>query len=317
MIVDFSKAREAGQRPVIVFGASGLLGSAIARANPNSITVNSKEFDARDSVDTKNWFRRYATDIQDSEIHIACGRVAGIGGQRNLSMLVDNAKMVFNLLECAAEFQWTGRTVYYSSSCVYPRDLDLFREEDMLTGAFEPSNEGYALGKVLGQKMCEYLNQSRNNHQFITVVPPNLWGDNDNWNIETCHVLPALTQKILRAKQDNQPTLTVWGEPDTRREFLRSDDVASAARLLVDQNCTQDSVNVGYGSDIDIDSVVQGLCARIGYTGKIEYNSNSVGKKRKLLISEGIRDLGWQPANSYEDMLDYMVAEAARRGLAK
>ena len=316
MIVDFSKAISQNQRPVIVFGASGLLGSAIARLNENSVTVTSKDFDARDLVDTKNWFRKYASDIQDSEIHIACGRVACIGGQRNLSMLLDNAKMTMNLLECASEFQYTGRTVYYSSSCVYPKDSDEFREQDMLTGSFEPSNEGYALGKVLGQKICEYLNQSRNNKQFLTIVPPNLWGDNDNWNLETCHVLPALTQKILAAKAQGLAELEIWGEPDTRREFLRSDDVARAARLLVDENYAQDAINVGYGSDIEIDAVVKGLCQRIGYTGTIRYSSNSVGKKRKLLISSNIRTLGWVQKHSYEHMLDYMVEEATRRGLS-
>lgn len=316
MIVDFSKALAKKARPVIVFGASGLLGSAIVRTNPDAVTVTSKEFDARDLVDTKNWFRKYASDIQDSEIHIACGRVAGIGGQRNLDMLLDNAKMAINLLECASEFQFTGRTVYYSSSCVYPRDMDEFDEQDMLTGAFESSNEGYALGKVLGQKICEYLNTSKNNKQFLTIVPPNLWGDNDNWNIETCHVLPALTQKILAAQAQELPELEIWGEPDTRREFLRSDDVAAAARVLVDQQYAEDAINVGYGSDIEIDAIVQGLCKRIGYTGTIRYNSNSVGKKRKLLKSSNIRTLGWTQNNSYEDMLDYMAQQGATHGIS-
>lgn len=295
---------------VFVFGATGLLGSAVARANPGCTEVSTRDFDARDPIDTKNWFRTHASELQDSVIHICCGRVAGIGGQVDYLMFLENMQMAMNLLQCASEFQFTGKTIYYSSSCVYPAHLDVFVESDMLTGAFEISNEGYALAKAAGQRMCEYLNAHRNNTQFVTVVPPNLYGDNDNWNIETCHVLPALAQRIVKAMQNGDTVLEVWGNPNTRREFLRSDDVASAALTVLKHLPDCGVVNAGASTDISIGEVVQGLCDRLGYTGEVVYTQDRVGKARKLLNSELLYSTDWKPSYSYDDMLDYMAHTA-------
>jgi len=298
---------------VFVFGATGLLGSAVARANPGCIEVSSKQFDARDPIDTKNWFRMHASDLQDSVIHICCGRVAGIGGQVDYLMFLENMQMAINLLQCASEFQFTGKTVYYSSSCVYPAHLDVFLESDMLTGAFEVSNEGYALAKAAGQRMCNYLNAYKNTRQFITVIPPNLYGDNDNWDLSTCHVLPALAQRILSARNSNSSSLEVWGSPNTRREFLRSDDVASGAGYILDHMPHAEQVNVGAGADISIGEVVQGLCDRLDYTGEIVYTQDRVGKARKLLDSGHIYSAGWQPTYTYNNMLDYIAQEVQNK----
>ena len=298
---------------VFVFGGTGLLGSAVARANPGSRVVSSRDFDARDIIDTKNWFRAHAEELKDSTIHICCGRVAGIGGQVDYLMFTDNMLMAMNLIQCASEFQFSGRTVYYSSSCVYPKHLDVFTEEDMLTGEFEPSNEGYALAKAAGQRMCNYLNAYRNNSQFVTVVPPNLYGDNDNWNLETCHVLPALAQRIRTARDSGAPSLEVWGHPHTRREFLRSDDVARGAQFVIDNMPDAQAVNVGAGQDISIGEVVEGLCSRLGYTGEIVYTADRVGKARKLLNSDKIYSQGWQPQYNYEEMLDYIASAVESR----
>jgi GDP-L-fucose synthase len=301
---------------VIVIGATGLLGSAVARANPGCVQINSKHFDATDSHSTHEWFLEHRDLVANSTIHICCGRVAGIGGQRDYAMFTENMRMAMNTLECAKQFQTTGTTVYYSSSCVYPAHLDVFDETDMLTGDFEVSNEGYAFAKAAGQRMCQYLNKQVGRRQFVTVIPPNLWGDNDNWNLQTCHVLPALTQKIMFAKREAQPVVTVWGSPKTRREFLRSDDVALGTLHFLNCESTVENVNIGYGEDIEIGTVVQGLCDRIGYTGAVEYTADRVGKTRRLLRVDCIRELGWQHSNSHDDMLDYMVEEATRRGLS-
>jgi GDP-L-fucose synthase len=301
---------------VIVIGATGLLGSAIARANPGCVQVSSKNFDATDSNSTSEWFTEHKDIVANSTIHICCGRVAGIGAQRDYFMFIENMQMALNIIDSARQYQQQGHTVYYSSSCVYPAHLDIFEESAMLTGAFEISNEGYALAKAAGQRMCQYLNKHLGRRQFVTVVPPNLWGSNDNWDIKTCHVLPALTQKILVAKQKNHPVLTVWGSPETRREFLCSDDVASGAMAFLGAATQLDSVNIGYGSDISIGEVVQGLCERISYTGKIEYTADRIGKTKKLLKVDYMDKIGWIASNSYDDMLDYMVHEAKRQEIA-
>jgi GDP-L-fucose synthase len=293
---------------VFVFGATGLLGSAVAKANPNCIGTSSQDFDATNYADTQQWFNRYREQLENSIIHICCGKVAGIGGQIDYVMFLENMQMAINLITCANEFQKHGRTVYYSSSCVYPRHLDVFVESDMLTGEFEPSNEGYALAKAAGQRLCNYLNAYNGNTQFVTVVPPNLYGDNDNWNLETCHVLPALAQRIKAARDNKFPILEVWGNPDTRREFLRSDDIAQGAQFVIDHMQDAQAINIGAGEDISIGEIVQGLCERLNYKGDIVYTSDRVGKARKLLNSDTIHKQGWSPSYNYTDMLDYIAA---------
>jgi len=297
---------------VIVFGSTGLLGSALVRANPGCIEVSSKDFNAMDLVETKEWFKNNKLLIEDSTAHICCGRVAGIGGQKNLAMFTENMLMVMNLVNCLAEYQKQGKTVYYSSSCVYPQHLDEFNEEDMFTGIFEPTNEGYALAKAAGQKLCFYWNQALGKYQFITVIPPNLYGDNDNWNIETCHVLPALAQKILHAKKTGEP-LKIWGVPETKREFLRSDDVADAAMYILNNDISNTVFNAGMGTDISIGEIIEGLCKRLDYNGTPEYTGNLVGKTRKLLKTTLLDNAGWKSKYNYDDMLDYIAKEAIHK----
>ena len=294
---------------VIVFGATGLLGSAIVRANPGCTQVSSKDFDATDPADTERWFNENKLIVTSSIIHICCGRVAGIGGQRDRVMFQDNMLMAMNLINAIAKHQLDGNTIYYSSSCVYPQHLDTFREDDMLTGGFEPSNEGYAIAKAAGQRLCQYWNRELGTRQFIVVVPPNLYGENDNWDLNTCHVLPALGQRIRRAKLQAED-LEVWGVPETRREFLRSDDVASAVKVILDNPSTQEVFNVGAGEDIAIGDIVQGLAQRLGFSGSIVYSQDKVGKTRKLMHSDVVYSLGWRPSYNYEDMLDCIAEEA-------
>ena len=296
----------------VIFGATGLLGSAIARAEKDPICVSSRDFDARDPIATQEWFRKHSSEIAHRDAHICCGRVAGIGGQRNIPMLEDNMLMAINLIRGLREHQITGRTIYYSSSCVYPNTLDIFSEGDMFTGEFEISNEGYAIAKAAGQRLAAYSNSVQGRHQFITVIPPNLYGDNDNWDPQTSHVLPALTTRMAQAVLNKDSEFVVWGEPDTRREFLRSDEVASAAAYLLTLDAELDSVNVGRGEDITIDEIVQGLAQRMNYTGKITYTGDRAGKKRKLLRTDLLNSLGWQPKYTYDDMLDYMVSAHAK-----
>ena len=296
----------------IVFGSTGLLGSALMRGLSDCIGVSTRDFDARDPSATREWFIQHQELVRTSNAYICCGRVAGIGGQRDVPMLEDNMLMAINLISHLREFQTQGRTVYYSSSCVYPNHLDVFEESDMFTGEFEPSNEGYAIAKAAGQRLAAYSNQQVGRSQFVTVIPPNLYGDNDNWDPQTSHVLPALVSRMAAARDQQLPEFTVWGVPSTRREFLRSDDVASASEFLINLNTELDSVNVGYGTDITIGEIAQGLADRLGYTGTITYTGDRVGKSRKLLNTGLLTSLGWKPTYNYADMLDYMVDTHAK-----
>ena len=298
---------------VIVLGSTGLLGSAISRANPDCIQLSSKDFDATSYIDTKNYFRMMAEDIENSTIHVACGVVGGVA-QQDYPMFLNNTKMTMNLLECIDEFQATGHTIYYSSSCVYPLGLDSLTETDVMSDKLDSTKQGYAFSKLVGIKMCEYLNHKRGFKQFTAVIPPNLWGDGDNWDIQTCHVLPAITQKIYTAHREGHDTVEIYGSSHTRREFLRSDDVVTAAHLAAASEL--EVVNVGSGTDISIGECVLGLVKRIGYTGRIVYTGGATGVDKRLLDSTHSKRQGFTPSYNYSDMLDYMATQGATHGIS-
>lgn len=298
---------------VVVIGATGLLGSAIVRANPGCIQLSSSDFDATSYIDTKNYFRNIAEKIENSTIHIACGVVGGIA-QQDYAMFLNNTKIAMNTLECCDEFQTTGHTIYYSSSCVYPEGLDRLGETDLMTGELASTKQGYAFSKLVGIKMCEYLNHKRGFKQFTAVIPPNLWGDGDNWDLNTCHVLPAVTQKIYTAHRTGADTVEIYGSGDTRREFLRSDDVVTAAHLAAASELQV--VNVGSGEDISIGECVDGLVERIGYTGEIVYTGEGTGQHKRLLDTTHSRSQGFAPSYNYSDMLDYMAEQGATHGIS-
>lgn len=298
---------------VVVIGATGLLGSAIARANPGCIQLSSSDFDATSYIDTKNYFRNIAEKIENSTIHIACGVVGGIE-QQDYAMFLNNTKIAMNTLECCDEFQATGHTIYYSSSCVYPEGLDRLGETDLMTGELASTKQGYAFSKLVGIKMCEYLNHKRGFKQFTAVIPPNLWGDGDNWDLNTCHVLPAVTQKIYNAHRSGLDTVEIYGASNTRREFLRSDDVVTAAHLAAASELQV--VNVGSGEDISIGECVEGLAERIGYTGQIVYTGEGTGQHKRLLDTTHSQGQGFTPSYNYSDMLDYMAEQGATHGIS-
>ena len=297
----------------IVFGGTGLLGSAIARSVDNPIIVSSKDFDATNQQQTFEWFENHKHIVAMSHAYICTGRVAGIVGQDNEFMLRDNTLIAINLLSALSQYQKIGLTFYYSSSCVYPRAMDEFSENDLMHGVCEPSNEGYAIGKIVGQKYCSFLNASHGYRKFITIVPPNLYGENDNWDLATCHVLPALTQKIYLAHQHRDAQLTLMGVPTVHREFIRSDDVASVTQHILHTPSEYDTINVGLGIDLSLSEIVNQLADRIGYTGRILFSGKNKGKLRKLMKVDRQNELGWKPTYDYNDMFNFLVEEVEKR----
>jgi len=297
----------------IVFGGTGLLGSALVRSVDTALSVNSKSFDATNQMATRQWFLENRDLIENSHAYICSGVVAGIVGQRNATMFRDNTLIAINLLDCLSKYQKEGTTVYYSSSCIYPRDMNHFAEDDLLKGVFEPSNEGYALGKTSGQKYCEYLNEVHGYRKFLTIVPPNLYGPNDNWDLATSHVLPALTQRLYHAKMDGVEELEMMGNPTIRREFIRSDDIANATHYVLANDETTEVINIGQGTDVSLQDTVDELSVRIGYTGRVIFNNKMSGKKQKLMSVKRQESLGWSPQYNYSDMFDFMVEELHKR----
>jgi len=289
---------------VIVFGATGLLGQAIAKANPGCIEISSKDFDATDRTATEEWFLNNTLLIADSVVHLCTGKVSGIGSQKHRIMFEHNLVVTMNLVRALASHQKSGLTLYYSSSVVYPAELENMVENDILTGSFAGGNDGYALGKAAGQRYCQYWNRELEHLQFINVVIPNLWGPGDNWDMTSAHVIPALANKMQYARM-HSTTLTVFGTPDTRREFLRADDVAVAAQLIIDNPTSQETFNVGYGLDISIGEVVDGLKQRLRYNGPIEWTGTNAGPSQRLMKCEAMDTWGFSPQHTYEMMLDY------------
>lgn len=264
----------------IVFGSSGLLGSAIYNTYKKDevIGVTSKDFDATDSFMVERWFHESEFKYLDIEtIYICVGHVAGIVGQQNDEMYYKNLTMGMNLIDGIKEcFNDNVKVVYYSSSCCYPKDIEVCKEDDFFKGKFEPSNEGYAFSKLAVQRYGE----AKLGNNFLTIVPPNLYGENDNWDLETCHVLPALVTKLMNAKNNNVELL---GHADIRREFLNSTDIAHITRKLLDKKIDVNLINVGRGSDVTIGSLANMIAQEIGFNKKIIFNGTSPGKKRKLL----------------------------------
>lgn len=289
---------------VIVFGATGLLGQAVVRANPGCTQISSKDFDATDRAATKQWFIENTLLFTDSTVHLCTGKVCGIGAQKHRVMFEDNLMMTMNLVRELAGHQKIGYTVFYSSSVVYPAELEHMTENDMFTGAFSGGNDGYALGKAAGQRYCQYWNREREVVQFVSAVIPNIWGEGDNWDMQTAHVMPAVANKMQYARMHNEE-LTVFGAPEIRREFLRADDVASAVKLILASGVTQEVYNIGHGHDISIGEIVEGLKQRLAFNGPIEWTGSNGGPTQRLMKCEAMEGLGWRPTYTYEDMLDF------------
>jgi GDP-L-fucose synthase len=293
----------------IVFGATGLLGSALLRLYPDAMSVSSKDVDLTNSEKTNLWFNKNRKCIYESTIFICCGKVAGIIGQNNYEMLLNNIKMGVNIIENIKKFQKFGNSIYFSSSCVYPENLNNYKENDIFNGKFQPTNEGYSIAKSTCQMLCSYFNLEVGRRQFINIIPPNLWGENDNWDINKSHLLTGVTKKIYEGKKKKENYVLLLGNSQTRREFLRSDDVALATKFILDKDIDEDTFNVGYGKDFSIGWLANEISNKIGYEGKIKYSGTNVGQKQKLMNSDLIFNLGWKPLYDYHDMVDFVLTE--------
>ncbi|MHA6481267.1 GDP-L-fucose synthase [Paenibacillus sp. strain BS8-2] len=284
---------------IYVAGHRGLVGSAIDRCLRkngfnNIVFRTSTELDLRNQQAVQEFF-----DVEHPEyVFLAAAKVGGIlaNSAYPAQFLYDNLSIQSNVIEAARQYG-VKKLLFLGSTCIYPRFAPQpLKEEYLLTGELEPTNEAYALAKIAGIKMCVAYNKQYGT-DFISVMPTNLYGPNDNFDLQTSHVLPALMRKIHEAKTKQEKSVIVWGSGTPLREFLHVNDMAEAC-VYVMGNCTYeqigDFVNVGTGKEVTIRQLAEVLCEVIGYEGELKFDSSKPdGMPRKLTDVSKLHQLGW------------------------
>ncbi len=281
---------------IYVAGHGGMVGSAILRelvlqGYNNCVARTSAELDLRDSSAVAEFFAKEKPEY----VFIAAAKVGGIfaNNTQRANFIYDNLSIQNNLIH-NAYLQKAKKLLFLGSSCIYPKLAPQpLKEEYLLTGLLEPTNEPYAIAKIAGIKMCEaYRDQYGCN--FISAMPTNMYGPNDNYHPDNSHVLPALIRKFHEAKTRNAKKVTIWGDGSPMREFLFVDDLANALLFLMCNYNAREFINIGYGSDIAILNLAQTIANIVGYDGKIDFDlTKPNGTPRKLLDSKRMNSLGW------------------------
>ncbi len=283
---------------IFVAGHRGMVGSAIyrnleRRGYTNLIVRTSDQLDLRDQSAVNKFF----DTERPAFVFLAAAKVGGISANNiyRADFRYDNLVIEANVIHAAYRHGVT-KLLFLGSSCIYPKNAPQpLREEYLLSGHLEQTNEPYAIAKIAGIKLCEaYRDQYGCN--FIAAMPTNLYGPNDNYDLANSHVLPALLRKFHEARVNNQPQVEVWGSGKPLREFLHVDDLAEACHFLMQQYDEKQFINVGYGKDISIADLAMLIKEITGYAGQIVYNTGQPdGTYRKLMDSSRIQSMGWQP----------------------
>lgn len=275
-----------------------MMGSALVRALQsegynNILTKPKSELDLRDSVAVNEYLGEQKPDV----VVVAAARVGGIHANSTYpaEFIFENLSSAMNCIDGSFK-NGVKRLLFLGSSCIYPKDAPQpLREDMLLTGALEPTNEPYAIAKIAAIKLCEYY-RKQYGVCYHSAMPTNLYGPGDNYHKDNSHVLPALIRKFHEAKESQAPTVTLWGTGDPMREFLHVDDAAKALITLLEADDPPDIVNVGYGSDVSIKQLAELIRDMIDYEGDIVWDiTKSNGVKRKLMNSSIIRSMGWEP----------------------
>ncbi|MBU6146958.1 MAG: GDP-L-fucose synthase [Actinomycetales bacterium] len=308
---------------VWVAGSSGLAGSAIARAyraaGAEVIGVRSVELDLRDRAATFTW----VADQRPELVIVAAAKVGGIGANSAfpVDFLSDNVLIQTNVMD-AAHAADVPRLVFLGSSCIYPQLCPQpIKEEYLLTGPLEASNQPYALAKIAGVQLV-HAYRTQYGRRWISAMPTNLYGPFDNFDLQTSHVLPALLHRFHLARAGGDPEVTLWGTGTPRREFLHSDDLAAAVLVLAERYDDDRTINVGTGEDLPIADLATLVARVVGFEGRIVWDdSKPDGTPRKVLDVSRVRALGWQPqiglaegiASTYEWFRQHHLDDAIRR----
>ena len=289
-------------RRIWVAGHRGMVGSAIKRhledRGETVLTVSRADLDLRDQSAVTSWILRNRPDA----VIFAAAKVGGIHANDTLpaDFLYDNIALETNVIH-GAHVAGIDRLVFLGSSCIYPKHAPQpIREDALLTGPLEPTNEWYAIAKIAGIKLCQAYRKQYGRH-YISVMPCNLYGERDNFDLLSSHVMPALMRKCHEAKEARAPSVTVWGSGTPLREFLHVDDLARGVVFCMDHYDDYEHINCGAGSDVSIADLAHLVKDAVGFEGTIVLDATKPdGTPRKLMDSSKIRALGWQPSISLE-----------------
>ena len=283
---------------IFVAGHRGMVGSAIVRrlqraGFENILTRTRQELDLMDRSAVRVFFETERPDY----VVDAAARVGGIAAnfEKPVEFLIENLTIQNNVIQAAADFGVT-KLLFLGSSCIYPKLAPQpLMEDALLTGPLEPTNDAYAIAKIAGIKLCQaYAREYGKN--FISGMPTNLYGPNDNFDLHTSHVLPALIRKVHEAKQGGAKEVSVWGSGTPRREFLHVDDLADACFFLLENYDSPEIVNIGCGEDVSIKDLAETVCEVLGFEGSLVFDTSKPdGTPRKLMNIGRLLALGWKP----------------------
>ncbi len=311
-------AELAGKR-VWVAGHRGMVGAALVRRLASEdcevLTAPRAELDLMRQAAVEDWVAAARPDV----VVLAAARVGGIAANaaRPLDFLLDNLVIETNVLSAAAQ-AGVDRLLFLGSSCIYPKFAPQpMREDALLTGPLEPTNEWYAVAKIAGIKLAQAyrLQQGRD---YISAMPTNLYGPGDNYDLESSHVIPALIRKAVEARDSSAAAMTVWGSGTPYREFMHVDDLADALVFLLEHYSEYEHVNVGTGGEVTVAELAQTVCDVVGFRGRLDFDaSRPDGTPRKLMDSSRLTALGWKPKIALrEGLADALKAFEAAQAMA-
>lgn len=283
---------------IYIAGHRGMVGSGLERKLRKEgynkiVTRTSSELDLRNQQAVNDFFEKEKPEY----VILAAAKVGGIHANNTYraEFIYDNLMIEANIIH-AAYFNKVTKLLFLGSSCIYPKMAPQpLKEEYLLSGQLEPSNQPYAIAKIAGIEMCDSY-RAQYGCNFISAMPTNLYGTNDNYHPENSHVLPALIRRIFLAKKNNEQSVTIWGTGTPRREFLHVDDLADACFFLLQHYNEQGLVNIGCGTDVSIKELAELIVAEVGYEGQLVFDTTKPdGTPRKLMDVSKLKNFGWAP----------------------
>ena len=297
---------------IYIAGHRGMVGSAIERklrseGYHNIIARTSSELDLRNQQAVNAFFDLEKPDY----VILAAAKVGGIHANNTYraEFIYDNLMMEANIIH-ASYLNKVKKLLFLGSSCIYPKMAPQpLKEEYLLSGYLESTNQPYAIAKIAGVEMCDSY-RAQYGCNFISAMPTNLYGTNDNYHPENSHVLPALIRRIILAKKNNDPSVVIWGTGTPRREFMHVDDLADACYFLIQNYNQAGLVNIGWGEDVTIKELATLIASEVGYTGSLEFDTTKPdGTPRKLMDTTKLTHLGWKPSINLKEGIRRTVEE--------
>jgi GDP-L-fucose synthase len=292
---------------IFVAGHNGMVGSAIVRkleqlGYTNIITMSRSKLNLLDQSEVDNFFRKIGPEY----VFLAAAKVGGIKANRDMKadFIYENIMIQTNIIKSSYSYD-VKKLIFLGSSCIYPKHCNQpIKEEYLMTGELESTNDAYAIAKIAGIKMCQSYNEQYGTN-FISVMPTNLYGPNDNYDLNNSHVLPAMIRKFHEAKLEGKDSVEIWGTGTPKREFLYVDDLADACLFLMDNYSGSEIVNIGTGQDVTIAELAVGISKVVGYEGGIHFNTSMPdGTPRKLLDVSKLEKIGWKYSTSLKDGIE-------------